>query len=102
MLKYDNEPHRWKHPKEWADKMVPLGTIGTKHDGIADLYALPSAEKVSFGARFSDEPGDYESGTAYYQENGDWSLHLGEYTAHAAARFFAHFDGLASRYRPSD
>lgn len=56
-----------------------------------DLYALKGAradKHVSFGARFSNEPSDYASGSAEYS-NGKWTLYGRGEIAEAAALYFA-------------
>ena len=67
---------RWINP--WADDsgFVFLETMNhriSRSDGFItqtiDLYAIEAPEKVHFGARFSDDGPDYESGS--WQRNSD-------------------------------
>lgn len=91
---YRKKPY-WENP--WKNSCIVLGSstirdfTGDEPKTINyDLYALPSSNPrdISFGARFSNEPSDYESGSAYFSD-GEWDIVAGRYTALAAALYFA-------------
>ena len=70
-----------------------VGTVSGPTDR-RDLYALLRSKDgedqatVHFGARYGDEPHEYQSGEAFYSD-GQWNLYVNGATAIAAARYFA-------------
>lgn len=93
------EPY-WENP--WKESCIVLGsgirimTSKPHHTVRYDMYALETNNghnTIHFGARFSGEPSDYESGEANYYD-GKWHITCGKYTSKAAAEYFAnHYRG---------
>lgn len=75
------------------DYVIPLGTHNVTINGKITSYALyalnEEKDRVSFGARYGNEPWEYLSGEARKQENGEWSIFAHDVVALAASRYFA-------------
>lgn len=100
-----DEMPRFTNPWADSDQFIPLGsydyTIVHERESIHrryDLYALynPGANKVSFGARYGNQPEQYLSGAAHCGKDGRWEIYGGRELAMAAARFFANELGRQS------
>jgi len=90
---------RFNNPWSDSDDYVFLGHFdyGQMHDdGVwydlrHDLYAINRrTDSVTFGARFSDEGGDYCSGEVHLSD-GKWVMFGGKEIGHAVFEYFANY-----------